>query len=218
MRTVFGKFVLSCAMIATACVSAISSASLIVENGPATSLSFRIGGPNSQAEAVEWLQATSSDTKISALIGSVDGNPRSVDAYLVKIISGDVIASTTVTVGSYASLADFTLVDIFSGLTLKGDFYRLTLFNTDTSGDTNVRWSVGSSTTNTPKGIFLQAAYSQNSDTNVTNPYLSTFTDSTELLGFQVTGIVPEPSSFALLGLGGIGLAVSAYRRRRAVV
>jgi len=205
-------------MIATACVSAISSASLIVENGPATSLSFRIGGPNSQAEAVEWLQATSSDTKISALIGSVDGNPRSVDAYLVKIISGDVIASTTVTVGSYASLADFTLVDIFSGLTLKGDFYRLTLFNTDTSGDTNVRWSVGSSTTNTPKGIFLQAAYSQNSDTNVTNPYLSTFTDSTELLGFQVTGIVPEPSSFALLGLGGIGLAVSAYRRRRAVV
>ena len=28
---------------------------------------------------------------------------------------------------------------------------------------------------------------------------------------------VPEPSSFALLGLGGIGLAIGAYRRRRAV-
>ena len=27
---------------------------------------------------------------------------------------------------------------------------------------------------------------------------------------------VPEPSSFALLGLGGIGLAIGAYRRRRA--
>ena len=29
------------------------------------------------------------------------------------------------------------------------------------------------------------------------------------------TSAVPEPSSFALLGLGGIGLATSAYRRRR---
>jgi hypothetical protein len=28
---------------------------------------------------------------------------------------------------------------------------------------------------------------------------------------------VPEPSSFALLGLGGIGLAIGAYRRRRIV-
>ena len=205
-------------MIATTCVSAITSASLIVENGPATSTSYRIGGPNSQVEAVVWAQLASSDTTISALIGSVDGNSRNVNAYLEENVDGNVIASTTVTVGSFASSADFTLVDIFSALTLSGGFYRLTLFNTDTSGTTNVRWSVGSTTTNTVNGLFLQAAYSQTPETDVTNPYLSTFTDSTELLGFQVTGIVPEPSSFALLGLGGIGLAVNAYRRRRPVV
>ena len=29
---------------------------------------------------------------------------------------------------------------------------------------------------------------------------------------------VPEPSTFALMGLGGIGLAFGAYRRRMAVV
>ena len=34
----------------------------------------------------------------------------------------------------------------------------------------------------------------------------------------QTASTVPEPSSFALLGLGGIGLALRAYRRRRMVV
>jgi hypothetical protein len=38
-----------------------------------------------------------------------------------------------------------------------------------------------------------------------------------EVLTVQAS-TVPEPSSFALLALGGIGLAFGAYRRRRAAV
>ena len=34
-------------------------------------------------------------------------------------------------------------------------------------------------------------------------------------ISFGSTSAVPEPSSFALLGLGGIGLAIGAYRRRK---
>ena len=205
-------------MIATTCVSAISSAGLIFENGPATSTSYRIGGPNSQAEAVEWVQVASSNTKISALIGSVDGNARNVDYYLVNILTGNYFGNGVAYLPSFTSSADFKFVQLFSGLTLSAGSYRLTIFNTDTSGNTNVRWSVGSASTSSSYGSFLQSAYSQTPETDVTNPYLSTFTNSTEPLGFQVTGSVPEPSSFALLGLGGIGLAMNAYRRRRAVV
>lgn len=44
-------------------------------------------------------------------------------------------------------------------------------------------------------------------------------TDSYAGLGYALggeIGAVPEPSSFALLGLGGVGLAIIAFRRRRA--
>ena len=37
-------------------------------------------------------------------------------------------------------------------------------------------------------------------------------------LEFSPPNTVPEPTSFALLGLGGIGMAIGAYRRRRMVV
>ena len=33
--------------------------------------------------------------------------------------------------------------------------------------------------------------------------------------GYLGTAAVPEPSSFALLGLGAMGVAIRAYRRRR---
>ena len=54
MRSVIGKFAFTCAVVASACVAAVSSAGIIVENGPATNTSYRIGGTNSQVEVVVW--------------------------------------------------------------------------------------------------------------------------------------------------------------------
>ncbi|MBS0267181.1 MAG: hypothetical protein JSS02_34975 [Planctomycetes bacterium] len=176
-----------------------SSASLIVENSPATETSFRIGGSNTQVEAVIWLQsAASNDVQVSALVGSVDGNSRTVNAYLEQNSVGNVIASTTVTVGSFTSSADFTLTTIFTGLDLSPSFYRLTLFNTDSTGDVNVRWGVAGGTTNTDYGFFAGSQFANGSDADVSFPFLSNFTTSTAPLGFQVTGVVPEPSSFVM--------------------
>ena len=214
MRSVIGKFAFTCAVVASACVAAVSSAGIIVENGPATSTSYRIGGANSQVEAVVWQQNATSSTSISALIGSLDGQSETVDAILAFGSETNVISRSTVTVGSYASAADFTSVTLFSNLTLGAGAYGLFLFNSDTTGNVNVRWSVGATTTNTANGTFIRSGYANGTNTNVTDPNLSTFTVGDTALGFSVS--VPEPSSFALLGLGCIGVAVGSYRRRQA--
>ncbi len=196
-------------------VATTLSAGVIVSNGPTTASSYRIGGPNSQVEAVFWFQSALTGASITALIGSVDGSSRTVDVYLEQTFPGYVIQSTTVTVGAFASSADFTPTLIFSGLSLASGGYRLTLFNTDTTGTVNVRWAVGGATTNTAYGFFVASVYSNGPDTNVANPYLSNFTTSTEPLGFTVDGTspVPEPGTFltSLVIFGAVGLL-----RRRA--
>ncbi len=52
----------------------------------------------------------------------------------------------------------------------------------------------------------------------IANNYGGEFVRLNEVaFGAQAPAAVPEPSSFALLGLGAVGLAIDAYRRRRAI-
>ncbi len=195
-------------------VATMASADLIVENGPATSTSHRIGGPEMQTEGVIWGQVPASNVSITALIGSVDGQSETVYAYLVNADTGALLDQTTVTVGSFASPADFTPVSVFSGLSLSGGDYGFGFFNADTSGNVNIRWSVGATTTNTANGGFETSAYSDGANTNVSYPYLSNFTyDPTTTLGFTVAS-VPEPSTI-VLGLTSVAIIGAVRLRRR---
>ncbi len=196
-------------------LTATLSAGTIVSNGPATSTSFQIGGPNSQVDAVVWIQSSDlTGASISALIGSVDGGSDTVNVYLLQNVQTNVIASTTVTVGSFTSSSDFTPVTLFSGLSLPTAAYAVVLFNGDTSGETTVRWAVGGSTNNTSDGTFAGTSYSNSPVTNVSSPYLSTFSTSPAALGFTVTGDVATPEPGTFFGILPALAVVGLIRRR----
>jgi hypothetical protein len=196
----------------------VATADTAVEVSPATSTSYHLGGTNSQAEAVVWTQGGTTDTTISALIGSVDGNPETVDAYLSYNSQSNLIASTNVTVGSFADSTDFTAATLFSGLTLESGVYLLTLFNTDTTGNVDVRWADGANVTN-GLGTYAVSAYSDSPNTDVSTPYNSNFSTATDNLGFTVTGtpVVPEPGSIVLALTSVVVSGGARLARRRAV-
>jgi hypothetical protein len=212
------KVLLSLAFVCA--LTSASQAATVVGVGANTGTSFRIGGPASQVETISWTQSTGyTSVSISALVGSIDGSPRSVTAYLTSAIFPGApapIATTVFSVPSFANEGAITLATIFSGLTLGPGNYYLTLFNGDTTGSANIRWArapLSFGTLVAANGEFL--SNSTNGTPNTTDPWRSVFVASAFYdNGFQVLGTpVPEPSTLTL----GTGLlAIFALVARRA--
>ena len=105
------------------------------------------------------------------------------------------------------SLKDFTLLasdnSSFIGATTLGSF---TASKPDSSLTVNAQ--VFDFTATTASYVRMEIA----------NNYGGNFVRFNEVaFGAQAPAAVPEPSSFVLLGLGGFGLAINAYRRRRTI-
>jgi hypothetical protein len=218
MKNFFGKIVLTCAAIAAglSLVAPAAEAGFIsaTATGPAT-----ITGPAST----------------SVTFAGSPGSP-----YLPGTFAA------TPFLESLTGTADVTLSFAYDGNRDGGPFNRLVLVKTNNTGTTLGGYEFAFSSVNSvvtaPLGVFIGTYNGATSPPTFTSnsPKLSavgnTFTYSGLIsngetvafyipVSFASTGagtftmtqtVVPEPSSFALLGLGGLGLSFGAYRRRRA--
>jgi hypothetical protein len=201
--------------------SGAAHAGIVVDTTPDNGGSHRIGGPSQQAQLMEWFDGSAyGNVRISVQIGSLVGTNGKVDAYLSESpfgpTGGPLVASRLgIAVGQYASVGDFPLVQIFSGVNLKaGISYGVTLF-ADATGDA-VRWATSSSLATDPGVPSVQGLFSDfTTGVNPTEPYHSQFIQGDRfsmLVETVPVSVLPEPMALGLFGLGLAGLGIARRR------
>lgn len=165
--------------------------------------------------------------------GAVDPSNNGHSSNYFAVPSGDVtmtLSNAQAYFGIWISAADaFNQIAFYNGNTLVGSLTGTGAFLSALPSaylgnpTPDFLGQDGPTTVQTPENFVFVNFYAQTAADEFNKIVLSntpgsgtTFesdnhTFSTEL---QAPSAVPEPSSFALLGLGGLGLAISAYRRR----
>jgi hypothetical protein len=180
------------------------------------------GADQANAESFTWTY-TSSNNVVEAA-GTLDTVPYVADEQLAvggSIISGVGAGLSLLPFGPtpgepapYVFIVDNVIYNPSPDLPGQNvDYYGL-IFGSVSRGEVNI-WG------NNPRGPYLPSA-GPGHDTlflwTSANGYSPTFTSGTFSLtpsGPGPSTSVPEPSSFALAAFGGIGLVISAFRRRR---
>jgi hypothetical protein len=221
-------------LLAAHCTANKAVADVIV--GPALPFAGSIGGSANNHDHPEigtgcsWgLQFTAN--KSSELIGfdfthaySIFGNPNSGTISLIDVIRSHAVDQWNVPANAVGNLGtlSFTAADVLRS----GDVYQLIYTQQDGAssdeffaylgaGSYPPSFQTGAIYNYTNQNITLTNGVEITLKNGVENEHLTSSSGFSQWFAFNNINTVPEPSTFALLGLGGLGLLARTIRGRR---